>query len=438
MVSHFSRHLLGHSCNCHEAALITWALGKLGHTFPPPKDTPAHCSSSSSSKRPARKQQQQQQEQQVNAVAAASTGRTGEVQDQQQKPPQPQQQQQQQQERWYLDSLQQQLLLKLRKKLRGMSGRQMVMLLHGLALQRAKPYPDWLQAALAAGFSKLGELDGQGLANLLYALAVLGARPGASWQAGFRKALVAQAWKQQQQQQWRQPPAPRQQWQQWQQLGDGGDPREEGIPSWVLRQKQRKQQRAAQVQQLQQQYVTRRPSGDTSSSGSSGSSAAVLTAVSWQQLHKAQELMGSSLPLGQLQGLLDESAAWVGQVPPRSLQLQWQALSSLQRTPQQQQQQQQQQQGLVGPMALTVQSSSGSSSNGRGPSSRVPLFTRQQQQGLDQQQQQQGLDQQQQQQGLDQQQQQQQQVRQVDICLTPLSPQNRPAVGIGAQQHSGQ
>jgi hypothetical protein len=417
MVSHFSRHLLGHSCSCHEAALITWALGKLGHTFPPPKDTPANRSSSSSSKRPARKQQQQQQQQQVNAVAAASTGGAGEVQDQQQ---QSQQQQQQQQQRWYLDSLQQQLLLKLRKKLRGMSGRQLVMLLHGLALQRAKPYPDWLQAALAAGFSKLGELDGQGLANLLYALAVLGARPGPAWQAGFWKALVTQAWQQQQQRR-RLPAAARQQWQQ---LVEGGDPRDEGTPSWVLRQKQRKQQRAAQIQQLQQQYVTRHPTGDTSSSGSSSSSAAVLTAVSWQQLHKAQELMGSSLPLGQLQGLLDESAAWVGQVPPRSLQLQWQALSSLQNTPQQQQQQ-----GLAGPMALTVQSSSGSSSNGRGPSSRVPLFTRQQQHGLDQHQQQQGLDQQQQ----------QQQVRQVDIRLTPLSPQNRPAVGIGAQQqHSGQ
>jgi hypothetical protein len=147
-------------CSSHEASLAVWALGKLGHTF--------GSSSNSSS-------------QASLTAGGSSSGRQ-------------QQQPQRSKQEWHggLGKQQRRLLNGLEPKLAGMSGRSLVTLLYGLALQHSTPPAAWQAAALAAALSSLQQLDGQGLSNLLYALGMLKWQPGRQWQVAFWNAVVTQ------------------------------------------------------------------------------------------------------------------------------------------------------------------------------------------------------------------------------------------------------
>jgi hypothetical protein len=147
-------------CSSHEASLAVWALGKLGHTF-----------GSSSS----------------NQALLTAGGSSSGQQRQQQRP-------QRSKQEWHggLGKQQRRLLNGLKPKLTGMSGRNLVTLLYGLALQHSTPPAAWHAAALAAALSSMQQLDGQGLSNLLYALGMLKWQPARPWQVAFWNAVVTQ------------------------------------------------------------------------------------------------------------------------------------------------------------------------------------------------------------------------------------------------------
>jgi hypothetical protein len=110
-----------------------------------------------------------------------------------------------------------------------MSGRDLVTLLYGLALQHSTPPAAWHAAALTAGLSSMTQLDGQGLSNLLYALGLLKWQPGRQWQLAFWDAVVTQVQRPQRQPMPRQPGKPKHRQQQQQDVASGWPQGQAGV-----------------------------------------------------------------------------------------------------------------------------------------------------------------------------------------------------------------
>jgi hypothetical protein len=245
-------------CSSHEASLAVWALGKLGHTF--------GSSSSSSS--------------QLHQPASDSRSSSGK-------------ERQRQQQAWHggLGKQQRRLLNGLKPKLAGMSGRDLVTLLYGLALQHSRPPAAWQAAALAAVLPRLHQLDGQGLSNLLYALGLLSWQPNRQWQLAFWEAVVTQVQLPQQQ------PAHQQQQQQ------QGKARH--------RRQQQQQQQQGDLRSSWGPAAAAAPQAWPQAAGVSAAGPRVLPGAvynppgfaprSWELLLEGQRLLGWQLPLAQLQ-----------------------------------------------------------------------------------------------------------------------------------------